>query len=89
MRLGLIQMVYNTGGGGGGLALNFVMLEHRLHQQFLPKIHRSIMKQGFIQGPVRPSFDRPIFSLDVEKYRQTPPNYIVGGPQTPSSPNNK
>ena len=39
------------------------------------------------QRPVRPSFERPIFSLGVEKYHQIPPNSIVGGPQTPSWPN--
>ena len=46
-------------------------------------------EQGLSQRPVQPSFGRPIFSLDVEKYRQIPPNSIVGGPQTPSWPNNK
>ena len=41
------------------------------------------------QRHVQPSIGRPITSLDLEKYRQIPPNCIVGGPQTTSRPTNK
>ena len=84
------DIAYNMYNGGRTTTIRSVThkgwLEAGVHAlQYKPRLAR----QRLGQRPVNPSFGRPIFSLDVQKYRQIPPNCIVGEPQTPSSPNNK
>ena len=42
--------------------------------------------QGLSQRPDQPSFGRPIFSLDIEKYRPIPPNCIGEEPRVSPGP---